>query len=134
MNTASINTARYGRLLAKCVPAVTDTEEENERLLTEVRALNAKGDRISAEEEELLKLMVLLIENYETRKYKLRSASPDEVLRELMRTQGVRQADLLCVFGSKGIASEVVRGKRSISKAHARALADFFHVSPAIFL
>ncbi len=134
MTSTSIDTARYGSLLARLVPAVIETEDENERLLSEVEALNAKGNRISPEEEELLKLMVLLIEDYESRKYKLRAADPNEVLRELMRVRGTRQADLVCVFGSKGITSEVVRGKRGISKAHARALSEFFHVPSGIFL
>ena len=37
-------------------------------------------------------------------------------------------------FGSKGIASEVLNGKRGISKTHARALADYFHVPADLFI
>lgn len=42
--------------------------------------------------------------------------------------------DLVDIFGSKGIISEVINGKRSISKSQAKALGTFFHVSPALFL
>jgi HTH-type transcriptional regulator/antitoxin HigA len=46
-----------------------------------------------------------------------------------MEARGLTQKDLWKVFGSKGIASEVFHGKRSISKAQARKLAEFFHVT-----
>lgn len=134
MKAASMNADRYARLLSRCLPAVIETDGENQRLLAEVERLSAKGNRISTEEEELLKLMVLLIESYEERKYRLAAAGPDEVLRELMNARGLRQKDLVQVFGSKGITSEVVRGKRGISRSHAKSLAEFFHVSPALFL
>ena len=42
--------------------------------------------------------------------------------------------DLLEVFGSRGVASEVVNGKRAISKAQARKLAAIFHVPADLFL
>lgn len=46
-----------------------------------------------------------------------------------MEARRLAQKDLWRVFGSKGITSEVVHGKRSISKTQARKLADFFRVS-----
>lgn len=45
-----------------------------------------------------------------------------------MEEHGLRQRDLLEVFGSRGIASEVVNGKRDISKAQAKRLAGLFRV------
>jgi antitoxin component HigA of HigAB toxin-antitoxin module len=37
-------------------------------------------------------------------------------------------------LGSRGIASEVVSGKRAISKAQAKKLAALFHVPADLFL
>jgi HTH-type transcriptional regulator/antitoxin HigA len=51
-----------------------------------------------------------------------------------MAANGLRQSDLLPIFGSKGVASEVVNGKRGISKTQAKALAEFFHVPAEVFL
>ncbi|MGA3078375.1 MAG: hypothetical protein ABSG56_32440 [Bryobacteraceae bacterium] len=51
-----------------------------------------------------------------------------------MEEHGRRQRDLLDVFGSRGIASEVVSGKRAISKAQAKKLAELFHVPADLFL
>ena len=54
--------------------------------------------------------------------------APDSRCRSLMEEHGLRQRDLLDVFGSRGIASEVTSGKRAISKAQAKKLAALFHV------
>jgi HTH-type transcriptional regulator/antitoxin HigA len=64
----------------------------------------------------------------------LEHASPLDALKSLMEERNLRQADLLPVFGSRSVASDVLNGKRSISKAHARGLAEFFHVSPSLFI
>lgn len=51
-----------------------------------------------------------------------------------MNAHDIKPPDLWPVFGSKGIASEVPRGKRGISKTQAKALGEFFHVSPELFI
>lgn len=131
---AKFDPQKYGKLLARVLPVRIETEEENDRLLLEAEKLIEKGERRTPEEDALLNLTVHLIQGFEQRFYQRGSATPHEVLRELMVTQGVKQSDLLKVFGSKGIASEVVNGKRGISKAQAKALADFFHVPVGVFL
>jgi HTH-type transcriptional regulator/antitoxin HigA len=133
MNTRT-DTNLYGELLLKSLPAVIESDSENDRLIAEVEALQSREARLLPEERRLLSLLLLLIEDYEEGKYRLKTATPDEVLRELMRARGIRQKDLLGVFGSKGIASEVVRGRRAVSRTQAKSLARFFHVSPALFL
>jgi HTH-type transcriptional regulator/antitoxin HigA len=46
----------------------------------------------------------------------------------------LKQSDLLHIFGSSGIASEVFNGKRAISKAQAKKLAEHFKVSVELFI
>jgi HTH-type transcriptional regulator/antitoxin HigA len=128
------DTNLYGELLLKSLPAVIESDSENDRLIAEVEALQSREAHLLPEERRLLGLLLLLIEDYEEGKYRIKAATPDEVLRELMRARGTRQKDLLEVFGSKGIASEVVRGRRAISRTQVKRLAQFFHVSPALFL
>ena len=48
--------------------------------------------------------------------------------------RGLKQADLLPVFKSSGYASDVISGRRAISKACARKLAAFFGVSVELFI
>lgn len=38
------------------------------------------------------------------------------------------------IIGSSGVVSEVVNGKRSVSKVQAKALGDYFQVSPSLFI
>ncbi len=61
-------------------------------------------------------------------------AEPLDALRILMQDRDLRQRDLIPVFGSSSVVSDVLNGKRSISKAHARRLADFFHVPASLFI
>jgi HTH-type transcriptional regulator/antitoxin HigA len=79
---------KYGSLLLQTLPAVIETEEQNEHYLAIVENLMRKGENISPEEETLLKLLVHLIEDFERRYYKPRKATPLEVLRDLMAANG----------------------------------------------
>jgi HTH-type transcriptional regulator / antitoxin HigA len=124
----------YGHLLTVVQPKVIETEEENEFYLAEVSKLMQLGENLSPAQEQLLKLLVNLIENFEDKHYQLNLATPLEILQEFVSDRGLKQKDLLPVFGSQGIASEVLNGKRSISKAQAKALGEFFKVSPTLFL
>jgi HTH-type transcriptional regulator/antitoxin HigA len=136
MNLAirDIDPARYRRLVSRAMPVVIETEDENARMLAIVERLMKKGEKLSAEEEKLLKLLARLVEDFEQRFYRPREATPLEVLRHLMEARGIKQSQLWEVFGSKGIASEVLNGKRGISKTHARALANYFHVPADLFV
>lgn len=129
-----IDPTRYRRLLSRAMPVVIETEDENERMLATVEKLMQKGENLSPEEEKLLKLLARLIEDFEERYYHPKEADPLEVLQHLMEARGIKQAQLWDVFGSKGVASEVLNGKRGISKTHARALANYFHVSADVFI
>ena len=123
-----VDPKRYGRLLARKLPAVIRTEEENERLIAELEDLDRRHDDLSPEEREYSELLTVLIEAFEDAHYALEGSTPDSRLRSLMEEHGLRQRDLLAVFGSRGVALEVVSGKRAISKAQARKLAALFHV------
>ena len=127
---------KYGALLAATLPAVIETEEEHERVLTVINGLMSKDEAaLSPEEERLLNLLANLVEQYEQRLYApLKPSTPQEILRFLVQENGLRQKDLLDVFGSGGIASEVINGKRAISKAQAKKLTERFSVSVELFI
>jgi HTH-type transcriptional regulator/antitoxin HigA len=129
-----INKRKYAALLANALPAVIKTEEENERMLALAEQLIDKGERRTPEEDQLFELVTRLIEDFEEEHYPIPDAPPHRVLRFLMEQNDLRQSDLLPIFGSRGYVSDVVNGKRAISKAHARSLGDMFHVSPEVFI
>ena len=129
-----VDPKRYGRLLARKLPTVIRTGEENERLIAELEDLDRRHEELTPEEREYSELLTVLIEAFEDANYALEGSTPDSRLRSLMEEHDLRQRDLLDVFGSRGIASEVASGKRAISKAQAKKLAEIFHVPADLFL
>jgi len=128
------DTREYRRLLIRSLPKVIETEEENEACIRLLEKLDEPNEQLTAAEKKLAELLTLLIEDFEERHYKLKPAAPQEAVSELMRANGLKQKDLVEVFGTPSIVSEVLSGNRALSKKHIRRLSDRFHVSPEVFL
>jgi HTH-type transcriptional regulator/antitoxin HigA len=89
---------------------------------------------MTAAERRMADLLTLLIEDFEEKHYALKAGSPVDVLNELMRANDLKQKDLLDVFGTPSIVSEVLHGKRHLTTEHIRRLSRRFHVSPEVFI
>jgi HTH-type transcriptional regulator/antitoxin HigA len=123
----------YAHLLESALPHVIHTEAENERCTDVLESLLHQKKR-STEEQRLTELLTLLIEDFEEREYPMpRKAGPIDIVRHLMDANGLRQTDLLDVFGTASVISEVLKGKRELSKTHIVKLSERFHLSPALF-
>ena len=131
--TLTINPAEYAQLLAKYQPKVIETEAENDLAIALAQELEHKVNR-TLEEEAILRLLVALIEKFEDETYPIPEGTPQQMLLHLMESNSVKQENLIGVIGSRGIVSEVVNGKRSISKTQAKALAKFFSVDVGSFI
>jgi len=129
-----IDPRRYGQLLVRILPTVVKTEEENERLLAEIERLMDKGEDASPEELALLELLSRLVEDFEEEHYHVPESEPHAALRHLMKQHDMQPKDLLPIFSSRGYVSQVLGGKRGISKEKAKGLAALFHVSPELFI
>src|SRR5580698_740230 len=126
---------RYGRLLARAVPQVITTEEENERALAIVESLLEKGEgNVTPEEEALLELLTDLIHDFEEKAYPIPKSDPHKMVAFLLEQRGLAPKDLWSVIGSKSRVSEILAGKRSITKEQAKKLAEFFHVDVGLFI
>lgn len=123
----------YARLLGRTLPSVIHSEEQNDLYLRQVEELLAREESLTVAERELLDLLTLLIEDFESRHYELPQASPLAVVDFLMDQHGLKQKDLADVFGTPSIVSEVMNGKRDLNKEHIRRLSERFHVSPELF-
>jgi HTH-type transcriptional regulator / antitoxin HigA len=123
----------YGSLLAEVTPMVIETEAEYQRALAVTEQLTFTKNR-TPEQRALYKLLVVLIEAYEAGHYSMGNSTPQEILQHIMESSGTRQADLVGVIGSSGVVSDVVNGQRSISKAQAKALGNYFKVSSSLFI
>jgi len=134
MSALVIDNRKYARVLAKVLPRVIATDQEHERMLAEVERLMDKSEHRTPEEDTALDLMVRLIQDDEREHHPLRDPSPHEMLVYLMEQRGLKQADLLPIFKSRGYVSDVIHAKRGISKAHPKRLAEFFKVEASLFL
>lgn len=134
METMSTATSRpeYADLLARALPSVIHSEKENQRYLAMLEELDGKG-KLSPAEQRLGELLTLLIETFEENAYALKPATPIEMLSELIEANGLKQKDLVDVFGTPSIVSEVLNGKRGLTIEHIKKLSRRFRVSPEVF-
>jgi len=132
MSTLTVS-QEYGALLRKVPPKVIRTEKENEAYTEILYELDQRSKRLTAAEKELAELLTLLIEDFEEKRYELPRAKPVDVVRFLMEQHNLLQKDLVDVFGTRSIVSEVLSGKRELNKDHIERLSARFHVSPEVF-
>jgi HTH-type transcriptional regulator/antitoxin HigA len=132
--TTLLNPKVYGSLLEKYQPKAIASESEYQKSLDAIASLMAKGEDLSPEESTLLETVAILVESYEETEFPMPISSPRNVLLHLMEVRSLKQVDLVKVIGSKGVVSEILSGKRAISKSQAKELGAFFHVSPALFI
>jgi HTH-type transcriptional regulator / antitoxin HigA len=85
---------------------------------------------------DYLSALSQFIGDYERHKCRRATAGmkPLDVLRYLMEENDMSTTDLGYVMGSRGLASEVLNGKRGLSKTIIRRLAERFAVDPGVFL
>jgi HTH-type transcriptional regulator / antitoxin HigA len=122
----------YGELLSREKPEVISGERQNRLYIERLEKLTAKQSAGPAE-KKLIALLTVLVEEYEAKHDPVPEAKPTAIIRHLMEAHNLRQKDLLDVFGTESIASEVLRGKRELTKQHIRRLSKKFNVSPAVF-
>jgi HTH-type transcriptional regulator/antitoxin HigA len=123
----------YRELLTEELPRAIHSGRELRRYLARIETLLDQKKR-SAAEDRLLELLSILVERYEDEHETIDAPDPIAALKELMLAKGVSQADLSKLVGSSGIASEILSGKRELSKTHIRKLSEAFHVPADIFV
>jgi Predicted transcription regulator containing HTH domain len=129
----TFNQEKYLSLLTEIAPKPITSDEELDRYVKLVEPYFFDKEK-TPEEVAIYELLCLLIESYENRYYPISELTPLEFLKGLIELKDLKQKDLVGVIGSRGVVSEVINGKREISKAQARALGEFFKVDYKSFL
>lgn len=125
----------YGSLLASTSPEVIVSEAQYGSAIVQLGGLIRKGSRRTAGETKLMRLLAVLVEDFDRRqKMPLAESTPPERLRYLLESSGKTSADLYPVFGSRSHVSEALNGHRPISADHARKLGELFAVKPGLFI
>ncbi len=132
--TLTVDPKKYARLAKHIVIKAIETEEEYDHMVAAVEQLIDKGEDRLSPEESLLETMAILVQAYDDRDHPLPPVAPNEMLAYLMESSGRAAKDLLPVFGTRGRVSEVLGGKRAISKEQAKKLASVFKVTADLFI
>ena len=124
---------KYIQLLQKFPPRPVVNETDFEATQSVINQLLDKPE-LSPEEEDYLDVLGTLISNYEQQQEDL---IPDiygvELLKVLIKEHNLKQKDLVGIFKTESIVSDILNGKRQLNNRHIQELAEFFHVSPAVF-
>jgi HTH-type transcriptional regulator/antitoxin HigA len=131
--TLTVDPRKYTRLANRVVVKAIDSEDEYDHMVSAVEQLMDKDD-LSPEESALLETLAILVQAYDDRHHPVAQTPPNEMLAYLMESSGITAKDLLPVLGTRGRISEVLSGKRSISKDQAKRLAATFHVTAGLFI
>lgn len=81
----------------------------------------------------LFEIVLDMIERWEDKHVTIAPAPPREVLRHLLEANSLKQKDLAGI-ASQTLVSDILAGRREISKRLARALAERFHVDVGAFI
>ena len=120
MGMTVLNPEKYGALCADALPKVIENDAEFDRMAAKLEELTFKK-HATREEVELAKLLEKLVMAYDDEHYELPDVPPHEMVKFLMEQRDLKQADLVPILGTRAQVSEIVRGKRGISRHRRRS-------------
>jgi HTH-type transcriptional regulator / antitoxin HigA len=122
----------YTELLTYFPPRPIKHEEDLEKTQAVVDNLLDKGE-LTESEEDYLNLLGILIYEYESKQDLVPDIYGVELLKVLIAELNLKQKDLVPIFKTESIVSDVLKGKRKLTVEHIQKLAEFFNLSPAVF-
>jgi HTH-type transcriptional regulator/antitoxin HigA len=122
----------YDGLVQRFVPRFIRNDDDYRQALEIVEELLAK-DSLHPSESEYLEFLAPIIDAYESGRFPIDDIYGVEFLKVMMQERGLKQKDLIDVFNTASVVSEVLSGKRELTKSHIERLSHKFAVSPANF-
>lgn len=113
---------------------VIKTSADYIKAIEEAENLIALDPDPGSDEAERLDLLSLLIEKYESERFRVGLPDPLEAIRFRMEEQELRQRDLIPFIGSKSKVSEVLAGKCPLTVPMIRALSDGLGIPTEVLL
>ncbi|MDJ0588917.1 MAG: transcriptional regulator [Pleurocapsa sp. MO_226.B13] len=126
-------TDKYIQLLQQFPPRTINNEEELEATQEVIDRLLDRAE-LSPEESDYLNVLGTLVFEYEQKSEPIPDIYGVELLKVLIAERHLRQKDLVSIFKTESIVSDILNGKRQLTVRHIQELAQFFNLSPAVFL
>jgi HTH-type transcriptional regulator / antitoxin HigA len=123
---------KYVDLLNEFPPRPIRSEQEFMAIQNVVDAL-LDAKQLSADQKEYLNLLGMIICEYEEKNVKIPDIYGVELLNVLIEEWDLKQKELIPIFKTESIVSAILNGHRQLTVEHIQKLAEFFHVSPAVF-
>jgi len=128
----STSNREYIKLLEAFPPKPIKTESEFSATQKVIDFLIDQGE-LTPEEEDYLDVLGTLVHDYEEQNVHIPDLYGVELLKALIAEADLRQKDLVSIFKTESIVSEVLNGQRQLTASHIQKLSEFFHISPAAF-
>lgn len=123
---------KYLQLLQQFPPRTINNELELEATVAVIDGLIDLPE-LSPEESDYLNVLGTLVFEYEQRTEPIADIYGVELLKVLITERQLRQKDLVPIFKTESIVSDILNGKRQLTLRHIQELAQFFNLSPAVF-
>jgi HTH-type transcriptional regulator/antitoxin HigA len=92
-------------------------------------------EKLTRDEEDYLDVLGDLVEAYEDEHHPLPPVSEADMLRHLLESRDVSQSVVSAETGiAESTLSSILAGRRRLNRDHIAALAQYFKVSPAVFI
>jgi HTH-type transcriptional regulator/antitoxin HigA len=126
----------YLRCVVEFPLKVIKSERQHDQAVAQIGRLMIRQD-LDEGELDYVEALGKLIGEYEDRaghRIKVSTRDPIKILKFLMNESKMTVSALGKIIGSQGVASEVLSGRRQLSKSHIHKLAQHFHVDPGLFI
>ena len=104
------------------------TEQSYDEALDRVDVLMDLDPKIESEQSDELEILVMLIEKYEEKFWKIEEPDPIEAIKVRMEQMHLKQKDLVPYIGNKSKVSEVINGKIGLSLSMISKLSVGLHL------
>ena len=122
----------YLNLITKYPPRPITSESELAQAQQVIDSLLDLSN-LDQDESDYLNVLGTLVYEYEAGQSIVPDVYGVELLKALLVEFDLKQKDLVPIFKSESIVSEILKGKRQLTARHIQELATFFHISPAVF-
>ena len=126
-------TDKYLQLLQKFPPRTITNEKQLEATQQVIDQLLDRVE-LTPIESDYLNVLGTLVFDYEQKSEPIPDIYGVELLKVLLVERQLRQKDLVPVFKTESIVSDILNGKRQLTLRHIQELAQFFNLPPAVFL